>query len=341
MKQLRKGFVILLAFLCLTLSACRLELPLPTLQEINLLPEVATESLETEPITQPPTTQPPTTEPPQTQPRETEPPETEPTEPPPLEVELPEPENSDFVRVRDYIPDIIVELRYATEDNFTGQTIYTFDELWLRYGTVKKLIKVQDALRDHGMGLKVWDGFRPVAAQFALWEVYPNPTYVANPNGGYSSHSRGNTIDLTVVDAEGNELTMPTGFDDFSKKANRNYSDVSKEAANNSKMLEGLMIDCGFTSIQSEWWHFVDSKSYSPEKTFQPVGNLPYVGIDGDVEFFSSQDDTQELLCMIPAEEVFSVIALDGEYLLTEYRGVLGYVQTNQVVPVELAGSGE
>ena len=326
MKLSCKGLVIWLLVLCLTLSACHMDLPIPTLPET--VPTTA-------PTTEPPTTIPPETEPPTTQPPETEPPQTEPTEPPPLEVELPEPEDGDFVRVRDYIPDILVELRYATENNFTGQTIYTFDELWLRYGTVKKLAQVQEVLREHDMGLKVWDGFRPVAAQFVLWEVCPNPTYVANPNGGYSSHSRGNTIDLTVVYTDGTELTMPTGFDDFSQKANRDYGDVSREAAQNARLLEGVMKDYGFSSIYSEWWHFVDTQSYSPEKTFQPVGDLPYVGSDGGVVLWSAPDDTQELLCIIPPREVFPVVALDGDYVLVEYRDTLGYVKAARIQPAE------
>lgn len=329
MKYLKNILPVFLLGLCLTLGACRMSLPLPTLPETVPVTVPATEPS----AVQPPETEPPTPPQQETEPPITQPPETEPTAPAPLEVELPEPENSDFVRVRDYIPDIIVELRYATENNFTGQTIYTFDELWLRYGTVKKLIKVQEALKEHDMGLKVWDGFRPVAAQFALWEVCPNPTYVANPNGGYSSHSRGNTVDLTVVDAEGNELTMPTGFDDFSKKANRNYSDVSREAAQNSKMLEGIMKDCGFTSIHSEWWHFADSKSYSAEKTFQPIGPALYAGT-GPVLLL---DRTGKIITCIPRGEAFPVIALDGEYVLAEYRGVVGYVLAACVTPAESA----
>lgn len=96
----------------------------------------------------------------------------------------PEPADEDFVRVGDYIPDIVVELKYATADNFTGQVIYDFSDAYLRYGTVKKLMNVQQALREQGLSLKIWDGFRPPAAQFRLWEICPDPTYVADPNNG-------------------------------------------------------------------------------------------------------------------------------------------------------------
>lgn len=184
-----------------------------------------------------------------------------------------EPESEeDFVRIKDYIPNLFVELKYNTEDNFTGQKIYDFSDAYLRYGTVKKLIKVNEKLKERGLTLKIWDAFRPVSAQFVLWEVYPDATYVANPNNGYSSHSKGNTVDLTLVTEKGEELIMPTGFDDFSSKADRDYSDCSKEAAANARILEKLMEEYGFKGYFGEWWHFTDRESYSVEKDFNCKG---------------------------------------------------------------------
>lgn len=130
--------------------------------------------------------------------------------------------------VRDYLPDVLQELPYAGTENFTGHRIYEFTEVFLRYGTVKKLQAVCAELAGQGLTLKIWDGFRPVSAQFRLWEVCPDDTYVANPNRGFSAHSRGNTVDVTLVDSLGNELEMPTAFDDFSGKADRDYSDVEE-----------------------------------------------------------------------------------------------------------------
>lgn len=201
------------------------------------------------------------TEPPITEPAVTEPPEPEP----------PEPESEEaFVRVLDYIPTAVQELRYATEDNFTGQVIYPFQDAYLRYGTVRKLKLVCADLAQLGLYIKIWDGFRPVSAQFTLWKVCPDPTYVANPNTGYSSHSRGNTIDLTLVDENGVELEMPTGFDDFSAKADRNYSDCTETAANNAQLLEVLMEKHGFVGYAGEWWHYSDATSYPVENVFEP-----------------------------------------------------------------------
>lgn len=186
------------------------------------------------------------------------------------EMEYPDPQETVFVAVTDYIPDIQIDLKYAGTDNFTGQVIYDFSTAYLRYGTVEKLAAVQEDLRQLGLGLKLWDGFRPVAAQYKLWEVCPDPRYVANPNTGFSSHSRGNTVDVTLVDLEGREVVMPTLFDDFSKKADRDYSDCSREAADNALILEALMEKHGFSAYQAEWWHFTDTETYPVEEQFQP-----------------------------------------------------------------------
>ncbi|MBQ9045778.1 MAG: D-alanyl-D-alanine carboxypeptidase family protein [Oscillospiraceae bacterium] len=174
----------------------------------------------------------------------------------------PEPADSDLVLVKDVIPTIYVDLRYATTDNFTGQRIYDFTDARLRYGTLKKLARVQEALLAQGYSLKIWDAYRPVSAQFRLWEVCPNSAYVANPNNGYSSHSRGNTIDLTLVRADGTEIPMPSGFDEFSALADRNYSDVSAEAQSNVAILESAMQAEGFVGYSAEWWHYSDGVGY-------------------------------------------------------------------------------
>lgn len=170
--------------------------------------------------------------------------------------------DEDLVRILDYIPSIYVDLKYAAEDNFTGTAIYDFTDASLRYGTVKKLAEVQDELLERGYSLKIWDAYRPVSAQFKLWEVCPDAAYVANPNKGYSSHSRGSTIDVTLVMADGAQITMPSGFDDFSALADRDYSDVSDEAAENAQILEDVMSSHGFNGYSAEWWHYSDNTSY-------------------------------------------------------------------------------
>lgn len=176
-----------------------------------------------------------------------------------------------FVCVTDYISDIKVELKYATTDNITKTAVYDFKKVYLRYGTVKKLKKVQESLNEQGFCLKIWDGYRPVEAQFALWKAFPDARYVANPNTGYSSHTRGNTVDVTMVYcSNGEEVTMPSGFDDFSELANRDYNDCPDEAKNNALILEKVMEENGFKPYSAEWWHFSDVDSYAVEKNFTP-----------------------------------------------------------------------
>ena len=244
---MKKIWIVLLALLMLT-GCSRKEVPVPE----TIVPVTETTVPETTVV-------------------ETTLPETVATEPTTIPTLPPEPESDDtFVRVLDYIPTACQELMYATVHNFTGQVIYDFQDAYLRWGTVKKLQLVCADLEELGLYIKIWDGFRPVSAQFALWEVCPNPTYVANPTTGHSSHSRGNTIDLTLVDKNGQELEMPTLFDDFSPKADRNYSDCTEAAANNAQMLEILMEKHGFTGYFGEWWHYSDTTSYPVERVFEP-----------------------------------------------------------------------
>ena len=174
-----------------------------------------------------------------------------------------EPEDDEYVLVKKYMPDIYVELMYATENNFTGVRIYDFTDAYLRYGTVKKLANVQKELKEQGYRLKIWDAYRPFEAQQKLWEVYPDPNYVANPADGMKKHNLGGTVDITMVAADGSIIPMPTEFDDFSLKADRNYSDIdNEEAVNNVMILQNAMENNGFTGYQGEWWDYSDTVEY-------------------------------------------------------------------------------
>ena len=174
-----------------------------------------------------------------------------------------EPEDDEYVLVNKYIPDIYVELMYATDNNFTGVRIYGFTDAYLRYGTVKKLANVQKELKEQGYSLKIWDAYRPFEAQQKLWEVYPDPNYVANPANGMKKHNLGGTVDITMVAADGSIISMPTEFDDFSLKADRDYSDIEdEEAVKNVMILQNAMENNGFTGYQGEWWDYSDTVEY-------------------------------------------------------------------------------
>ena len=178
--------------------------------------------------------------------------------------------DTDYVKVTDYIPTLYVDLKYATNDNITGQVIYDFTDAYLRYGTVKKLITVQNDLMALGYSMKIWDAYRPMEAQRKLWEVMPNAKYIANPSLGYRSHNLGNAIDVTLVTVDGNEVNMPTGFDNFTALADRNYKDMTAVQKEHALLLETTMVRCGFTPYSAEWWHFSDTVNYTYDESFKP-----------------------------------------------------------------------
>lgn len=242
-----------------------------------------------------------------------------------------DPKDTDFVRVKDYIPEILVDLKYTGTDNFTGQDIYEFEDAYLRYGTVMKLKAVSEELAGQGLTLKIWDAFRPVAAQYKLWEVCPDPTYVANPNEGFSNHSRGFAVDVTLVDSEGREVEMPTAFDDFTAKADRDYSDCTAEAAWNAKLLESIMEKHGFAGYWGEWWHFSDTVSYDVETCFDPAV-VSAQQVQESTDLMPTFRERWSKILTIPAGESVTLLGYDEEYSLVEYWGYRGYVPTEALV---------
>lgn len=160
-----------------------------------------------------------------------------------------------LVDIQSFIPQIQVDLKYATPDNFTGQVVYDFNECLVLKEVAMNLCQVQEELEAQGLGLKIWDGYRPVAAQWKFWELVPDERYVSDPRKG-GRHTRGTAVDITLITKEGKELLMPSAFDDFSEKAHRNYMDTSDEAIRNRELLEQVMEKHGFIGFPCEWWHF-------------------------------------------------------------------------------------
>jgi D-alanyl-D-alanine dipeptidase len=162
-----------------------------------------------------------------------------------------------LIRIKDVAPTILVDMRYATSDNFTGDVLYPAAECWLCEPAAERLIRVQKKLEKQGLGLKVWDCYRPISVQKKLWARVPDDRYVANPAKG-SRHNRGASIDLTLVDKQGRELPMPTKFDEFSDHAHRDFMDLPPDILKNRKTLEDAMESEGFIGLPTEWWHFDD-----------------------------------------------------------------------------------
>lgn len=169
------------------------------------------------------------------------------------------PDGPVLVRLRDLDPRWRIELRYATPDNFTGRILYPSAEAWLRPATAQKLRLAQDHLDARHIALKVLDAYRPPSAQQALWTAVPDERFVAPPGRG-SRHTRGTAVDVTLVDGTGAELEMPSGFDEFTERAQRDWSGASVTARRHLDWLTEAMTAAGFTGIRSEWWHYDDSE---------------------------------------------------------------------------------
>lgn len=160
-----------------------------------------------------------------------------------------------LVDIQHIIPDIQVCLRYATSDNVFKQAIYPFQRCLLLKEAALQLAVVQKELKKLDLKLLVWDGFRSLEMQWKLWEIMPDERYVADPRKG-GRHTRGTAVDVTLIDALGNLLEMPSGFDDFSERAHRDFMGASLEAMQNRELLERAMEMHGFIGLPTEWWHF-------------------------------------------------------------------------------------
>jgi D-alanyl-D-alanine dipeptidase len=164
----------------------------------------------------------------------------------------------DLVDVQKAVPGIVLDIRYATTNNFTGQKLYPFAGCYLRRAAAEKLAVAQAELKPLGYGLKIYDGYRPLSVQRKMWEVFPQPGYVADPKKG-SRHNRGAAVDVTLIRlSDGTELPMPTPYDDFTERAHRSYMDLPAEVIQNRELLERVLTKHGFVGLPTEWWHFDD-----------------------------------------------------------------------------------
>lgn len=172
--------------------------------------------------------------------------------------------STEFTNVQALDPDIFVELRYATENNFTGKIIYDFTTAIARTSTAKKLAKASALVKTQGFRLKVWDAYRPVAAQKKLFAVYPDSNWVLPPNPN-ASHQKGVTFDITLCETDGTEIPMQSKFDEFGEKAKRSYSRKPYQE-HNYHILNSAMTAAGFVGYSEEWWDYRDSEmdSYGP-----------------------------------------------------------------------------
>ncbi|WP_461204635.1 M15 family metallopeptidase [Clostridium sp. DL1XJH146] len=181
-----------------------------------------------------------------------------------------------FVYVKDIIPNIILEMRYSTENNFTGRVVdgYYANKAILTEVSCVALEKVQEELSLQGLGLKIFDAYRPQKAVncFVNWAqdysdtimkeyYYPEVAKKDIISSGYiakkSSHSKGSTVDLTIINLETKkELDMGSSFDFFGIQSHFSYSSLTSEQLENREILKNTMEKYGFKYYKNEWWHY-------------------------------------------------------------------------------------
>jgi zinc D-Ala-D-Ala dipeptidase len=179
-------------------------------------------------------------------------------------------DTSAWIDISTIEPGIVLDIRYATTNNFVKEQLYDCPRCFLRADVAYALRNIHRELKRQGLGIKVFDCYRPLSVQWKLWNKVPDPRYVADPRKG-SMHNRGSAIDLTIVDVRGKELEMGTEYDFFGEEAYHDYKKHSKEVLDNRTLLKNMMIKHGFRHTRTEWWHYSYTKrSYNISKMEWP-----------------------------------------------------------------------
>lgn len=277
----------------------------------------------TTPSTVPVTTAPVTTAPITTAPVTTAPPV---VDPPDTGVHS----STELVRVLDYIPDLYVNLRYAGTDNLAGRAIYSYQDAYLRYGTVVKLKKVQEELSAQGLSLLIWDAFRPLDAQMDLSIILPNNG--TNPVKGTIPFNNGGTLSLAIVKADGTPVALPSDFDEDGAKSDRNFSDVSAEAGKYASLLDSLMQKHGFNRYLTKWYRYTDSNAYSliTTKTLDESGIVDceqwITYCDSTVNMRKGPSTSYDIITKIPNGTGVTVCFFYEKFAYVSYGGTTGYI---------------
>lgn len=175
-----------------------------------------------------------------------------------------------LVDIRPPAFDVDLDIVYATDRNFTGRPVYARPGCYLHEDAAELLARAIELAKPLGLRFKVFDAFRPAEAQWVLWNHTPDPDFLSDPRRG-SPHSMGAAVDLTLIDGNGAELDMGTGFDDFTLKAHHGNLDISPAAQRNRAILLGLMTSAGWDFFRNEWWHY---------QLFKPRDRYPVLGDD-------------------------------------------------------------
>lgn len=174
-----------------------------------------------------------------------------------------------LVDVRTLVPDAVLDVRYATAQNFVGRALYPAPAAYLRRSTAVKLAKAAELLRARGRRLVIYDAYRPLSVQKEMWAAKPDRRFVADPARG-SSHNRGAAVDAGLADAQGRALPMPSAFDEFGPRAAHGAPGVPPAARAEAQALMAAMAAAGFSPLPEEWWHYRD-----PESGAWPLLDVP------------------------------------------------------------------
>ncbi len=164
--------------------------------------------------------------------------------------------NKELVDLSQHIPNLIFDIRYSSTNNFAKTKVYELEKAYLRKAAAESLKNAQNELNSMGLGLKIFDGYRPYAVTVTFYQLADKKEFVAHPKDG-SRHNRGCAVDLTVINLKtGQELPMPTDYDDFTELASPRYTELPAEQIKNRDLLIGIMHKHGFKVYFNEWWHF-------------------------------------------------------------------------------------
>ncbi|TCD11730.1 D-alanyl-D-alanine dipeptidase [Pedobacter frigidisoli] len=164
--------------------------------------------------------------------------------------------NNELVEIKKAIPNIKLDIRYATKNNFMKKVMYKQVRAFARKPVVESLKKIQRELNKKGYGLKIFDGYRPYTITVAFYQKASDKNFVANPAKG-SKHNRGCAVDLTLINLKtGKEIPMPTPYDSFSAAAAANYEPVTPKIRKNRDFLISTMKKFNMNVLENEWWHY-------------------------------------------------------------------------------------
>lgn len=178
-----------------------------------------------------------------------------------------------FVNILSLSSDFVLDIKYATANNFLKQAVYNCPACFLRTETALALLKAHTEFKKLGYRIKIFDCYRPVSVQKKMWKILPGTHYVANPKKG-SKHNKGAAVDITLVDENGNELDMGTPYDYFGKEAHHAYTQLPEKVLKNRLLLKTIMDKYNFRPIFSEWWHY-EYRPQMGEKVENFLWNCP------------------------------------------------------------------